>query len=368
MVDEKNKTDSGTQKLDDIVGSSDQAGSGGTQKFNLDDIDFDDELETPQEESEEEKKPDEDDVELSFGDSDGDAGELEMDDGPAADPEPEPAAEADASGSMELDMSDDLEMDDDMGLESTPKPDVDQSSSMEIELSADDEDDYEAAPDDAADEGLTGDQIYEQSQSSIKIGGAATNSDISLSDDLDIDDDGMDLDDSPAPVSAKAPAPNKVAPKAPEKNAKPRKATKHHNPNCNFCKIALRRFKLMTIYEDDHVIAIMDPKPLMKGQVLICTKTHKSSLSDFSPEENSHFFHVAKIISDAIKKSKIPAEAVSYFMSESVNEKDELKHVYMSLIPRKQKDGIGLKFSKKNAVSLDDLELIGDHLIGFITG
>ena len=43
-----------------------------------------------------------------------------------------------------------------------------------------------------------------------------------------------------------------------------------------------------------------------------------------------------------------------------------MKHVYMSLIPRKPKDGIGLKFSKKNSASTDDLELLGDHLIQFI--
>ena len=54
------------------------------------------------------------------------------------------------------------------------------------------------------------------------------------------------------------------------------------------------------------------------------------------------------------------------FLIDPANEAEDLKHVYMSLIPRKPQDGIGLKFSKKNAASSDDLELIGDHLIQFL--
>ena len=110
----------------------------------------------------------------------------------------------------------------------------------------------------------------------------------------------------------------------------------------------------------------MDPKPLSKGQLLLAPKKHIGSLTDLSDAEVQHFFQVANQLCKALKESKVPAEAVSYFLSESVNEAEELRHIYMSIIPRTNKDGIGLKYKRKISSTTDDLELICDHLISYI--
>lgn len=148
--------------------------------------------------------------------------------------------------------------------------------------------------------------------------------------------------------------------------AKPQAPIKGVHPKCNFCKMAHGKFKLAVLYQDEHVVAIMDPKPLSKGQLLLAPKIHVGSLTDLSDAEVQHFFQVANNLCKALKESKVPAEAVSYFLSESVNEAADLRHIYMSIIPRTNKDGVGLKYKKKINSTPDDLELICDHLIGYI--
>ncbi len=158
------------------------------------------------------------------------------------------------------------------------------------------------------------------------------------------------------------------SPAAPQTKAaaKPQAAVKGVHPKCNFCKMAHGKFKLAVLYQDEHVIAIMDPKPLSKGQLLLAPKKHVGSLTELSDQEVQHFFNIANNLCKTLKDSKVPAEAVSYFLSESVNEAPELRHIYMSIIPRTNKDGIGLKYKKKISSTPDDLELICDHLIQYI--
>lgn len=161
-------------------------------------------------------------------------------------------------------------------------------------------------------------------------------------------------------------------PATPAKNSqtKPQAAAKAPikgvHPGCNFCKMAHGKFKLAVLYQDEHVMAIMDPKPLSKGQLLLAPKKHVGSLTDLSDAEVTHFFNIANMLCKTLKESKVPAEAVSYFLSESVNEAADLRHIYMSIIPRTNKDGIGLKYKKKINSTPDDLELICDHLIGYL--
>ncbi len=383
MTDKDEKSSSGHISLNEIMGSekpSEEAGSGSTRRINLDDLDLGEDLDggmvpepLPKNEPDENEK-----IDLEFIDG---TGEIRVDSSEKNNQKKERKKveeEKERGGyedhrempipkNKEVSLSQDV-LDDEIELERTQGP------SDEISLDAGDgeEDDgsYEVVLENDEEKGLTGDELFEQSQSSIKTGGSAL---------VDIEDcDDIVIEDETETKEVKKPKSRKINKNqknraivkqkmAPLKKVQPPKATLGHHKKCNFCKVALRRFKLMTIYEDDQVIAIMDPKPLMKGQVLLCTKTHKSSLSDLSLKENAHFFNVAKIISDAIKKSKIPSEGVTFFLSESINESEELKHLYMSLIPRKKKDGIGLKFSKKNVVSSDDLELIGDHLLKFLS-
>ncbi|TNE98117.1 MAG: HIT domain-containing protein [Deltaproteobacteria bacterium] len=152
----------------------------------------------------------------------------------------------------------------------------------------------------------------------------------------------------------------------PQEAARPQAAVKGVHPKCNFCKMAHGKFKLAVLYQDEHVIAIMDPKPLSKGQLLLAPKKHVGSLTELSDQEVQHFFNIANNLCKTLKDSKVPADAVSYFLSESVNEAPELRHIYMSIIPRTNKDGIGLKYKKKINSTPDDLELICDHLIQYI--
>ena len=117
---------------------------------------------------------------------------------------------------------------------------------------------------------------------------------------------------------------------------------------CNFCLIEQGKINLQLIYRDKDLIVFLDPKPLSPGQLLISTTKHTSSLDKLNASEVSHLFCVIQKFSNILKKApEINAEAVSIFMSESVNETEDLRHLYITLIPREKNDGISLKFKQK---------------------
>lgn len=136
---------------------------------------------------------------------------------------------------------------------------------------------------------------------------------------------------------------------------------------CNFCLIEQGKINLQLIYRDKDLIVFLDPKPLSPGQLLISTTKHTSSLDKLNASEVSHLFCVIQKFSTILKKApEINAEAVSIFMSESVNETENLRHLYITLIPREKNDGISLKFKQKISLKAKQIshlsQVISSHI------
>jgi histidine triad (HIT) family protein len=55
--------------------------------------------------------------------------------------------------------------------------------------------------------------------------------------------------------------------------------------DCIFCKIAAGSIPSKSIYEDDHVIAFHDIRPMAKVHFLIVPKKHIATLKDCTPED-----------------------------------------------------------------------------------
>ena len=75
------------------------------------------------------------------------------------------------------------------------------------------------------------------------------------------------------------------------------------NDKCIFCKIASGSIKAGIVYEDDHVIAFNDIKPLAPVHVVIIPKRHIGMLSDLEDGDAELFGRLA-IAAKKIAKTK----------------------------------------------------------------
>jgi len=66
--------------------------------------------------------------------------------------------------------------------------------------------------------------------------------------------------------------------------------------NCIFCKIATKKMPTEIIYEDDHVVVFKDIHPKAKIHLLMVTKEHIQSLSEFPPEKSDLAAHLLLLL------------------------------------------------------------------------
>jgi diadenosine tetraphosphate (Ap4A) HIT family hydrolase len=96
------------------------------------------------------------------------------------------------------------------------------------------------------------------------------------------------------------------------------------------------------VYEDEHVVAVMDIKPINQGHVLIVPKKHAELLTDLEDNIAGEMLITAKRIALALKKSKLRVKAVNYFMADGAEAGQEVFHAHMHIIPRYRSDGFYL--------------------------
>jgi histidine triad (HIT) family protein len=69
--------------------------------------------------------------------------------------------------------------------------------------------------------------------------------------------------------------------------------------DCIFCKIVAGRSPSQMLYQDDHVSAFRDIRPVAPTHVLVIPNKHIPSVNDISPDDENllgHLFTVAKEI------------------------------------------------------------------------
>lgn len=116
---------------------------------------------------------------------------------------------------------------------------------------------------------------------------------------------------------------------------------------CIFCKIAEGTLPSEKIYEDDHVIAIMDVMPVTKGHVLLIPKNHRENLYEMTEEEAAHLFSVAPKIANILKEEFKPA-GMNLLQNNGAPAGQAVFHFHMHFIPRyDQTDGYNSDWNPK---------------------
>jgi len=85
---------------------------------------------------------------------------------------------------------------------------------------------------------------------------------------------------------------------------------------CVFCEIIAGRAESSLVYEDEHVVAFMDIRPLTQGHVLVVPRSHADCLEALDEDLGTHLFRAGHRLVRALRRSGLPCEGVNLFLAD----------------------------------------------------
>lgn len=112
--------------------------------------------------------------------------------------------------------------------------------------------------------------------------------------------------------------------------------------DCVFCRIIAGEIPCYKIYEDEHIVAILDISQATKGHTLLIAKEHYKNLYDINEDVAADIFRQVPKIANAIKNAFHPIG-----LNVLINTEKPLQtvfHFHLHLVPRYHNDGVDIDF------------------------
>lgn len=121
-----------------------------------------------------------------------------------------------------------------------------------------------------------------------------------------------------------------------------------------FEKIIAREIPAYIVYEDDLTIAFLDITQATKGHTLIVPKSAYPNLYEMPIDLAGHVMGVAVKVANAIRRAFEP-EGLNLLHNTGTIAGQTVFHFHVHLIPRYEKDDVGLSFTfHQDELSTDD--------------
>jgi len=115
--------------------------------------------------------------------------------------------------------------------------------------------------------------------------------------------------------------------------------------NCIFCKIIKGEIPAAIVYENDHVLAILDISQVTKGHTLVIPKQHVQDVFELTPELIGEIYKVVPEVACKLKKAFQPA-GLNLLNNNGEFAGQTVFHYHVHLIPRyDQADGFGIEWT-----------------------
>jgi|TARA_Y100000310_G_scaffold22935_2_gene21920 histidine triad (HIT) family protein len=150
------------------------------------------------------------------------------------------------------------------------------------------------------------------------------------------------------------------------KNMSPEELRDFQKKQCVFCQIISGKIQAKKVFEDEHVIGILDINPANPGHILLLTKEHYSIMPQLPDDEVTHVFMVVKSLSNTMLRS-IDAQGTNIIVANGIAAGQRAQHFMVHIIPRKEKDGINFVLPQKT-IEQNEIETIGNKLITSLGG
>ena len=123
--------------------------------------------------------------------------------------------------------------------------------------------------------------------------------------------------------------------------------------DCDICKILENKTAFKFIYEDDLCFAILHESPATQGHVLVIPKKHVAILEELDDNVVEHLYIISNKISTAIFDT-LGAHGTNIIINNGTAAGQELPHVVINVLPRKENDKINLEWQPRQ---VSDAEL-----------
>lgn len=111
--------------------------------------------------------------------------------------------------------------------------------------------------------------------------------------------------------------------------------------NCIFCKIAKGEIPSHKVYEDEHVLAFLDIRPVNAGHTLVIPKDHFENIYTTPDETWARISLAVKKVALAVKEG-VDADGINLSMNNEAPAGQVIFHAHVHIIPRKIDDGLTL--------------------------
>ncbi len=109
--------------------------------------------------------------------------------------------------------------------------------------------------------------------------------------------------------------------------------------DCIFCKIVKGELPSSKVYEDSHVVAFLDIRPVRPGHTLVVPKIHCENFLDCDPEVGAQLIKAAQKVARAVMRGT-DADGVNFGINNGAAAGQVIFHLHMHIIPRKEGDGL----------------------------
>jgi histidine triad (HIT) family protein len=106
---------------------------------------------------------------------------------------------------------------------------------------------------------------------------------------------------------------------------------------CLFCKIADKKIKAVTLYENDHVLAFLDVMPRAVGHTLVIPKIHVPNILELPDAEIEPMFAAVKHVAGMLSLSLRP-DGITIGANQGRASGQEVDHLHVHLMPRWHND------------------------------
>lgn len=120
--------------------------------------------------------------------------------------------------------------------------------------------------------------------------------------------------------------------------------------DCIFCDITIGKAPCREVYSDDHVVAFLDVRPVMRGHTLVVPRVHSSGLADLDPAIGGQVFAAGQTMAAAMRTA-LDADGVNLIVNDGRAAMQTVFHTHLHVIPRH--NGDKLSFAKGLVVRRD---------------
>jgi histidine triad (HIT) family protein len=125
---------------------------------------------------------------------------------------------------------------------------------------------------------------------------------------------------------------------------------------CVFCAILSGDLPANYVYQDDVVVSIMDINPVTPGHLLVLPREHRPDLVDLNDEIAAHMMNVARRAAAGLRASDESVLGINLYLADGPAAGQEVAHAHIHVVPRYLNDGFGLRVTRGEPPTREDLE------------